>query len=73
MGQHASVDYDVVVFGPDIAVPAAMNRVELQEVRGYRGVTVRLVDMDELQLGPVKCCAQRKPPDTAEPVDADTN
>ncbi|VVP54821.1 hypothetical protein PS874_05474 [Pseudomonas fluorescens] len=51
-------------------MPAAMHRVEVQQVRMGRRVTCRIVDLHELERWPTPGGAQSKSTDPAKTIDA---
>src|SRR3546814_9919637 len=63
----------LVAFSGDRAIPAAVHRVEVQQVLQVRRLASRIVDLHELELGAIRGCTQDEAAHAAEPVDANTN
>ena len=66
-----AVDHHVLAIATRLMLPAAMYRVEVQQVGMGGGITGRVVYLHELQLGPVPGSAQGQAADAAESVDTD--
>src|SRR3546814_16367073 len=49
-----AVDDQFVAFSGDRAIPAAVHRVEVQQVRQGRRLASRIVDLHELALGAIR-------------------
>src|SRR3546814_4786430 len=64
-----AVDDQFVAFSGDRAIPAAVHRVEVQQVRQGRRLASRIVDLHELELGAIRGCTQDEAAHAAEPVD----
>ena len=71
VAEPCAVDREGVGLSLRALRPAAMDRVEHQEVGRRRRVPVQLVDVSESQLGPPPGRPEREPPHPAEAVDAD--
>jgi hypothetical protein len=67
----ASIDDDCIALAPDVAAPAPLDRVELEQVGEGGGIGARIVDLHVLQVRRIEAGAQRQPADAAEAVDAD--
>src|SRR5690606_1195388 len=70
-GDALAVDDDGVAVAARLVLPAAVHRVEVQQVGVGRRVGGRVVDVHEFQLRPVPGGAQRQTSDAAGTVDAD--
>ncbi|MCY1267403.1 hypothetical protein D9M70_158370 [compost metagenome] len=66
-----AADHHAIALGTGLVVPAAVYRVEVQQMREGRRVTRRVIDTDELELRPAPGGAQRQTTDTTETVDTD--
>src|SRR5690606_23789449 len=65
-----AADDEAVAVAACLVLPAAVHRVEIQQVGVGRRVGSRVVDTHEPQLRPVPGGAQRQSSDAAEAVDA---
>ena len=72
-GDQRAVDRDRRTLGGNGVRPAAVNGVELEQVRARGGVAVSFVDVDELELWPGPGGPQREPSHPTEAVDADAD
>jgi hypothetical protein len=57
----------------DVVRPAAVDRIELEQVRGARAAALDLVDVDEREVGPAPGRAHDQAPHASEAVDADAD
>jgi hypothetical protein len=65
-----AIDHHAIAIAARLMLPAAMHRVEIEQVRVGGGVTCRVVDLHELHFGPVPGGAQGQTADAAKTVDA---
>ena len=71
VGESMAVDEDAVVGEGNIAIPAAVDGVEFEEVGGGFGVGLGVVESDEFELGIVEGGAKDEATDAAKSVDSD--
>ncbi|MCY1488680.1 hypothetical protein D9M68_223780 [compost metagenome] len=66
-----ATDHHAIALGAGLVMPAAMHRIEVQQMRVGHRVTHRVIDADELELRPAPGGAQGQATDTTEAVDTD--
>ena len=71
VGEGLSVDEDAAVGAGNVAIPAAVDGVEFEEVGGGFGVGLGVVEADEFELGIVKGGAEDEATDAAKSIDGD--
>jgi len=64
---------EAVVVGVHGLVPAAVHRIEGQQMGGGGGITAAVVDVHDLNAGPAPEGAEHQPSDAAEAVDPDAH
>ncbi len=65
-----AIDDQAVAVGARLVLPAAMHRVEIEQVRMGGRIAGRIVDLHEIQLRPIPGRTQGQATDAAETVDA---
>ena len=68
-----AVQQDRAISGLRFTVPAAVHRVEVQQMRQGVGIPGRIVDTDHPDVGIVGGNAHHQASDAAEAVDSDVN
>src|SRR5690606_41548054 len=64
-----AVDQDALAFAARLMLPAAVHRVEIQQMGVCRRIASRVVDLHKLQFRPAPGSAQRQATDTTKTVD----
>src|SRR5690606_39125188 len=64
-----AVDQDALALTARLAIPAAMHRIEIDQMGVGCGVTGRVVDLHKLKFRPAPGGAQRQTTDTTKSVD----
>ncbi|MNV60622.1 hypothetical protein D3C71_1530920 [compost metagenome] len=65
-----ALDHHRVAFCLGFTLPAAVDRIEVDQVGVGLGVADRVIDLDEFEFRPAPGRAQRQATDTAKPIDA---
>ncbi len=68
-----AVHHHCVRFMSDFARPAAMYRIELQQMSGAFSTPLDFIDMNDVELGPIPGRAQSQSPHAAKSVDTDAD
>src|SRR5687767_1342694 len=63
---------DLTGLSARFATPAAMDRVEVEQMRGSRAVAADLVNVRKLDFGGAPTCTECEPSHTSEAIDAKT-
>src|SRR6266498_79188 len=66
-----AVDDELVLLTANFAVPAPVQRVEIQQMRGGCAIPADFIEVDELDVRPVPARAKGEPAHASESVDAD--
>ena len=71
VGESLAVDEDAVVVAGNVAIPAAVDGVEFEEMGGGFGVGLGVVESDEFELGIVEGGAEDEATDTTKSINSD--